>query len=155
MPQPVATSIASAWTRGGSSSPFDAHTPYAELEREHRSLRDGLASLRSALSGAGRRTPVELGNQVESVREKLSAQFSFEERMGLMHYLLTMRPTVQPQIERLRAEHRDILTTLDRTAATLRGGRAGYDVCATILALLDRFERHELDERQLLRSALR
>lgn len=143
------------WIGTETPSRFDAHTPYTVFEREHRSLREGLARLR-ALLGPDRREVDELGRQIETVREQLSAQFAFEERMGHMHYLLALRPSFEPRLEHLRAEHREMLAILDRTSAHLRGGPPGPDeVRTTVLSLLERFARHELDERQLLRSALR
>jgi hypothetical protein len=134
---------------------FDAHTPYTVLERQHLSLREGLARLRSML-GPERRETDELGRQIRTVRDQLSTQFAFEERMGHMPFLLAVRPSFETRLTRLRAEHREILATLDRAGASLRGAPpTPEDVRTTVLSLLERFARHELDERQLLRSALR
>lgn len=142
------------WPGAPDAVRFDARTPFAERERQHRSLREGLDRLRAML-GPDRGSGDELGQQIRSVRDQLCAQFAFEERMGHMHYLLAVRPSLETQLTRLRAEHREILSTLDRAHQRLDRAPSADEVRATVLSLLERFARHELDERQLLRSALR
>ena len=141
-------------TRDGAlHSVFDSRTPYPILEREHHSLRESLAGLRAAVSGSDPCPDGDLRIQIAVLRDKLSARFAFEERMGHMHYLSAVWPSVEARLAQLRAEHRDMLAILDSTSAGLRRGISSPDIGATVLSVLERFDRHELEERQLLRSA--
>ncbi len=131
---------------------FDVHTPYEVFEREHRVLGEGIAGLRSALLSDGPGSSARLVEHLVTVREQLAAHFAFEEDCGFMHYLRFARPA--PKFDRLQSDHREILAVLARVMAELNNGLSGADVRATITSVLEHLANHELDERQLLRSAL-
>jgi len=133
---------------------FDARTPYEVFEREHRILREGVAGLRSALRSEPPGSSARLVESVDTVRGQLALHFAFEEDSGFMHYLRFARPALVPGIERLQSAHREILAVLTRVSTELNNGLSGIDVRATIAAVLEHLANHELDERELLRSAL-
>lgn len=133
---------------------LDAQTPYAVFEREHQVLRDSVAGLRSALLSDHPGSTVRLVEHLATVRAQLAVHFAFEEDSGFMHYLRFARPALAPGIDRLQNEHREILAVLTRVSAELNNGVSGADVRATITSVLEHLANHELDERQLLGSAL-
>jgi hypothetical protein len=134
---------------------FDAHTPYAELDRQHTLLRTRVAALQTAIAPEAALDGEELLRQVEAVRSSLAMHFSFEERVGTLSLLLSAGAALRAETERLRAEHAGFLATLDRIAFGLRSGSGGANVRGTLSAVLDQLVDHELDEHQLSCSALR
>jgi hypothetical protein len=134
---------------------FNVHTPYAELDRQHEILRARLAALQQAASAEATVDEKELLQQVQAVRSSLALHFSFEENVGTLSFLSRAHPALQPEIERLRTEHAGFLTILDRVAVELWSGKNAPNVGGALLSVLDRLVEHELDERQLCRTALR
>jgi hemerythrin len=133
---------------------FDARTPYAVLDREHRALRQGLSQLRQALKPGEGVAPQDLRQQIDAVRRSLAAHFAFEENYGSLHYLMVTQPSLQSRLEQLHDEHRGILLEMDSVLARLGRGPAIADVEATISLLLDRLAEHVLEQQQLIRRAL-
>jgi hypothetical protein len=137
-----------------SGARLDARTPFGELESQHADLRGRLAELRAAVTGSEPRLDEEARLKIEAARGSLAVRFAFEENVGSMQYLLAAWPGLEPELARLRAQHRDFLATLDRAAAALRASAVRTDVASTVLLVLDRLVDHEIDEHQLLRRAL-
>lgn len=147
--------IESVADNSGVRGKFDAHTPYEVFECEHRVLREEIVGLRSALLEDHPGSSARLVERLVTVRAQLAAHFAFEENGGFMHYLRFARPALAPKVDRLQSEHREFLAVLTRVSAELNNGFSGADVRATITSVLEHLANHELDERQLLRSALR
>jgi hypothetical protein len=138
-----------------SSGMLNDHTPYEAFAHEHRVLREGVVNLRRALAEGHCSSKPELLKHLATVRAQLVAHFAFEEDYGLMHYLAATQPALAPTLDRLRATHREILTTLARVLGRLQAGLGGADVRSTVLSTLEALAHHELDERQLVSVALR
>jgi hypothetical protein len=132
---------------------FDAHVPFAELDRQHKLLRARLAALQKATSAGAMVGGKELLQQVQAVRSSLALHFSFEENLGTLSCLLRAYPALQPEIERLQAQHAGFLTTLDRVAVGLGTGSGAPNVRGTLRSVLDQLVDHEIDEHQLRRGA--
>lgn len=133
---------------------FDARTPYAVLDREHQALRHGLAQLRTALRPDQSTSAPALRQQIVMVRRSLAAHFAFEEEFGSLHYLVATRPSLQPRLEQLHRDHRDILVEMDMLLAGLERGVSLTEVGATLSVLLDRLADHVLGQHLLVRRAL-
>jgi len=132
---------------------FDTTTPFRVLEREHERLRLGLARLRSML--AEEATPLdELRAQIRAVRASLGIHFAFEENHGSLHHLMATRPDLQTRVSALRAEHLDILLTLDRAERRLAGGLSRAAVAEVLTALLERLTEHDLEQHRLVHRVL-
>jgi len=84
----------------------------------------------------------------------LRKHFSVEETGGFMTPVLEVRPTLHPQIEKLKQEHVDMIGKGCMIIERLRGaGDADWrmeDVHSHILSLLDALQKHEQTENQLL-----
>jgi len=133
---------------------FDAYTPYEVFDREHRVLRKAVAGLRSALLSDEPGNGTRLVGHLVTVRAQLAVHFAFEEDYGFIHYLRVVRPALVPGVDRLESEHQAILAVLTRVSAGLNNGLSCADVRASVTAVREQLANHELDEQQLLRSAL-
>ena len=134
---------------------LNAHTTYEVFNHEHQILRTGVENLRRAVAQNAPGSESELLEHVATVRARLAVHFGFEEEFGFKHYLGAIQPSVTPAVDRLHAAHREILTTLERVLTSLQNGLPRAAVRPTLFSMLERLAHHELDEHQLLRSALR
>lgn len=134
---------------------FDTTTPFRVLEREHERLRFGLARLRALLGGESPLTGVEeLRAQLRGVRASLGIHFAFEENHGSLHHLVVTRPDLRNEISSLRAEHLDILLTLDRVDRKLSQHMPRSEAAATLASVLERLTEHDLRQHRLVHRAL-
>ena len=134
---------------------LNAHTTYKVFDHEHRVLREGVENLRRGLVANQPVSESGLIEHVDAVRAQLAVHFAFEEEFGFMHYLGVLQPAVNSTLDRLHGVHREILETLARVLAGLQSGLPCAAVRPTLLSMLETLAHHELDERQLLRGALR
>lgn len=89
--------------------------------------------------------------------EHLRQHFNLEETGGFMKPVLEVRPTLHPQIEKLKQEHVEMLEAGNLVLKCLDGQPnvdwTLEDVCSRILNLLDVLEEHEEAENRLLVTA--
>ena len=132
-----------------------------EIKEDSLELRRLLAQLREAAGGyslsAAPRLPLPL---LEEVRDQLALHFSLEEAYGYFDDPVAVAPQLGHWAETLRGQHADLFrefVDLVEAAEMLRRHEAGASNAASIAArcrlFLDRLERHEAAENDLLMEA--
>lgn len=94
---------------------------------------------------------------LQSLRRHLERVMSLEEEDGYMSIVGDMKPNLQNRAAKLRSDHREIRESVARVVPALE--RAGQDelrfdeACQDLLLLLDRIDRHDKQETELLQAA--
>lgn len=131
-----------------------------ETMREHRTVRQLAGTVEAMVAEADPegRWLDGLCPRLEALREQLTGHFGRESKSYLFEELPAVYPRHRRQIERLEAEHAEILRRLN--AAIEQAGAADEpDAASTerlrskVLALMTTLRRHEAEEDEILVSA--
>ncbi len=128
----------------------------SELNHQHRHLRDLLAEL-----GTLTRNPegfeaakASLVAKLRALREMVQAHFAFEEEGGYMSEVLRKAPRFLPEVERLEAQHTQILRDLDRLTRTDLDETDSDTFLAEVHGLIERLGRHEREETDVVQRSV-
>ncbi len=128
----------------------------SELNHQHRHLRDLLTEL-----GTLTRNPEgfeaakgALVAKLRALREMVQAHFAFEEEGGYMSEVLRKAPRFLPEVERLEAQHTEILRSLDGLTRTNLDETDAETFLAEVHDLIDRLVRHEREETDVVQRSV-
>ncbi len=128
----------------------------AELNHQHRHLRDLLSEL-----GTLTRNPEgfeaakgPLVAKLRALRETVQAHFAFEEEGGYMSDVLRKAPRFLPEVERLEAQHTEILRDLDRLTRTDLEKTEPEAFLDEVHSLIERLGRHEREETDVVQRSV-
>ncbi len=121
---------------------------YSEIDRQCRSVRRSMSRLREMLRDPVGRKASDLVAEASRLRTALKVNFSEEEKGGYLDVVLQQRPGWRRQVERLRAQHDEILKELGRVSES-----SHRDVSAGLGGILDVLARHDNDESTLMQDA--
>lgn len=144
-------------------STLDARTIAAQTLLEHRTLEYVKEALRVTVEwdlesvGADRKLSSVLFI-VESLRRHMLRLMSLEETGGYMHAAIEEKPQLSEQIKRLRADHeffrRNLLSLNDRLVEPQNLAKESLPaICDDLVAFLDRLDRHDRLETELIQAA--
>ena len=122
------------------------------VEADHARLRDTWTRLRQ-LAGTqepGGQPDAELWPLILEFGRELREHFTAEEAGGYFGALGDEQPHLRPQIERLRGEHREIITLVSELELAPATWNAG--VGSQLEQLLNRFQQHERAEAEMLQD---
>jgi len=85
---------------------------------------------------------------------QLLAHFAAEEDEGYFGTFIEDHPTLSIKVERLLAEHEEMVDVIERLKMLSRRGGCSRDLGIGLTTLLERFEKHERDENSLMRTFL-
>jgi len=132
---------------------------YDALLAEHkelRSMRDRLLAI--AATSVDVLPEVRLRNllatELESFSGTLSVHFGHEERGGYFSEVRARRPELSAQIERLQAQHEELVEMFAELARTLRSGVGISGVAAQVRDALEVLSVHESSEDALLQDGM-
>jgi hypothetical protein len=138
------------------SSPATSHELIEEIRREHQALGVKLGHIRRICAGEIR-PGEEMAALLLDLYDALKSHFRNEEFHGFFGEVTARAPELNPEANKLCAEHRDMLQTvseLARFAAVGAGSREWWrEVNTRFLVLADQLRRHEHDEDSLLQRA--
>lgn len=127
------------------------------IMKEHADLRPLVARLRAhaAELALGRRSDnpdVEL--LLDEFFDGLLAHFAAEENEGYFGTFIDDYPELSVHVERLMAEHEDMVDAIERLRTLGESRGRSTDLGLGLLSLLARFEGHEHEENALMRTFL-
>lgn len=130
------------------------------VQRDHSSLLEMVSTLRrlqrALLAGETERGAdwTRFIGELEEFTAHLRTHFAAEETNGYFGTLVSDRPSLSGQVDRLRAEHAEMMEAL----VSIRPSAANdFDACALAIRLgqlLDSFEAHERRENLLIQEFL-
>ena len=92
-----------------------------------------------------------------SLDSHLKTHFAFEEFGGFMEEIVAVSPNASPQVERLKQDHQTIHAESEKLCRIARGGAPSSETAQLrkkILHLLERLNRHEHSENELVQRVL-
>lgn len=125
--------------------------------QEHADLRPIVAELRKHATelALGRlREDIALESLLDEFFDELLAHFAAEENEGYFGTFIEDYPELSVHVERLMAEHEDMVDAVERLRALSEDARRSADLGLALLSLLARFEGHEHEENALMRAFL-
>jgi iron-sulfur cluster repair protein YtfE (RIC family) len=125
---------------------------------EHRQLHGHLRAVEAALSGLGPPGLAGLASSLADLAPFLEDHFETEEQEGLFETIQTTWPQATRACERLRGEHRTLLTRLEELRVVSAGPAVSEQALGALAAgtrsLLKDLARHEELENELLAGSL-
>jgi uncharacterized protein with von Willebrand factor type A (vWA) domain len=138
------------------SNPHTSHDVFDAVCREHQALGGKIARLRQALAG-----DVLTGEVIAAMlfdfNDALKEHFTNEEFGGFFGEVTAHAPNLNPEANKLCAEHLEMLHTARQIAQfAIAGGGSHcwwHELNTRFLAFADQLHRHERDEDTLLQRA--
>jgi hemerythrin len=121
---------------------------------DHAHLRTVWKSLREILNSGGLafHPRVDAWKLIDEFASELKEHFAAEEADGYFGALVDERPVLHALVDRLRQEHREMLELVAILLAPVEGTEAASELDSVMRDLLDRFQRHERAEAQMLQE---
>lgn len=113
-------------------------------------LRDACGSVADGCSEPG----VDRRRLIEELHEKLRIHFAAEEDEGYFGMVVSASPALSGQVTRLREEHEEFLSVVQRLLALAEAAPDREAFTDTLRGFLERFNAHERAENQLLQEFL-
>jgi len=127
------------------------------IMKEHADLRPLVARLRehAADLALGRRSEnPDVESLLDEFFDGLLSHFAAEENEGYFGTFIDDHPELSVHVERLMAEHEEMVDAVERLRILGERGRRSSDLGLGLLSLLARFEGHEHEENALMRAFL-
>lgn len=135
-------------------------TAFQEMLTEHAELMIQLAMLLkwwNEVQQLGIPRFGEMGGRLSDLRKQLKVHFDDEEAGGYMSDVLALAPHLSSRAEKLRGQHRQLLTMLDEFISKLRANEPSFGGWIETRQQLDEFltalREHEVAENNLVQSA--
>jgi hypothetical protein len=125
--------------------------------KEHADLRPMVARLRKHATelALGRRpSEPDIEALLDDFFDQLLAHFAAEENDGYFGTMIGDYPDLSVRVERLMAEHEEMVDSIERLRAVGKRAAAGRDLGLGLLELLGQFQGHEEEENLLMRTFL-
>lgn len=124
--------------------------------KEHADLRPIIARLRTYATDAalGRQPGVDLQTVLDEFFDQLLTHFAAEENEGYFGTLIADCPDLSAHVERLMAEHEDMVDVIERLRVLAENPNGARNLGLGLLTLLAQFEGHEHEENMLMRTFL-
>ena len=133
-----------------------------EFAQQHANLRGDIARIQD--SAPFRTSPnrdeqamlTELRRAIGALSAKLRDHFAFEEEDGggYMLEVITSRPTLKHQVERLRSDHDAILAALDEMVLSKAKDRSCEELKIRFVQTIRQLRKHEHAEMDILQLAI-
>ena len=129
--------------------------PIADQMREaHGDLLRGLADLRVAVVPPSRPKAADVRARLDAVSRQLAEHFRLEEAGGYMAAVRQRHPRLEQAVQRLAAEHAELLRSLDELKRAAAGpGRSNGHLGGAIAVWIDSVRWHEDRENRLIEDA--
>lgn len=95
-----------------------------------------------------------LATELEGFSGAISVHFGHEEQGGYFSEVRARRPELSNQIERLQAQHEQLVGHFAELAKDLRGGAAISQIASRVCEALEILEQHECAEDALLQDGM-
>jgi hemerythrin len=125
--------------------------------KEHEDLRPLLARLRKHATGlalGGKPSESDVEDLLDRFFDQLLAHFAAEENEGYFGTVIEDYPDLSVNVERLMAEHEEMVDAVERLRVLAAEPRRSRDLGLGLLSLISQFEGHEQEESILMRSFL-
>jgi hemerythrin len=123
--------------------------------KEHEDLRPTIARLREHATGLalGRKSSeLDVETLLDRFFDQLLAHFAAEENEGYFGTVVEDYPALSVQVERLMAEHEEMVDAVERLRVLAEQPARTRDLGLGLLELFGQFEGHEQEESILMRT---